>query len=114
MIWRLTLYSFERVNSGDSNDIKKLPASSYVIYYLKEKNFLVNKFKSIFYSEQNNYINDKNYLIEKTWSLFKSSVKQRIENSDNGAGIFLSGGLDSSLIVAAASELNFKNIRTYS
>lgn len=41
--------------------------------------------------------------VEKLWSLFKNSVKKRLI-SDVPLGVFLSGGIDSSAVVAAMSE----------
>ena len=45
-------------------------------------------------------------------TLLKQSIKNRLLSSDLEVGAFLSGGIDSSLIVALASEIN-PNLRTF-
>ena len=46
--------------------------------------------------------------------LFLEAVKLRLEASDVPVGVLLSGGLDSSAVVAAASELGHQAIQTFS
>ncbi len=46
--------------------------------------------------------------------LFLDAVEQRLVASDVPVGVFLSGGLDSSAIAAAAVELGHKNFHTFS
>ena len=95
-------------------NIKKLPMSSYGIYDFINDKIQIKKYSCFPILKKKNYSYNQSYLEEKIWSLFKNAVSKRLENSDSGVGIFLSGGLDSSLIVAAAEELNHKNNRTYS
>ncbi len=45
---------------------------------------------------------------------FHSAVEKRLLASDVPVGIFLSGGLDSSAVCAAAYDLGYRNIRTFS
>jgi asparagine synthase (glutamine-hydrolysing) len=47
-------------------------------------------------------------------SLFLDSVKLRLEASDVPVGVLLSGGLDSSAVAAAATELGHRNFHTFS
>jgi len=56
---------------------------------------------------------DFNYLQEINKSL-TNAVAKRITTTDREVGFFLSGGLDSSLVVAIASKLTKKPLRTFS
>jgi asparagine synthase (glutamine-hydrolysing) len=49
---------------------------------------------------------------EESWELLKDSVRLRLR-SDVPIGVFLSGGLDSSLVTAAASEVSEQPIKTF-
>lgn len=51
-------------------------------------------------------------LANEAWSLLKQSVKMRLR-SDVECGVFLSGGLDSSLVTAAAAEVSSTPIKTF-
>lgn len=51
-------------------------------------------------------------LANEAWSLIKSSVAMRLE-ADVPVGVLLSGGLDSSLVTAAAAESSSKPIETF-
>ena len=52
-----------------------------------------------------------NYMIR---NLFTDAVKKRINNTDREIGFLLSGGLDSSLVVAVASKILNKKVTTFS
>lgn len=51
-------------------------------------------------------------LAEEVWSLLTDSVRLRLR-SDMPTGVFLSGGLDSSLITAAAAQISSRPIKTF-
>ncbi|MEI8361139.1 MAG: asparagine synthase (glutamine-hydrolyzing) [bacterium] len=57
-------------------------------------------------------ISDYTTVKKEVWSLFKNSVEKRLI-SDVSVGAFLSGGIDSTSVVAAMSEVGCKNINTY-
>ncbi|SVA03015.1 uncharacterized protein METZ01_LOCUS55869, partial [marine metagenome] len=61
----------------------------------------------------NDEISDDDY-IERTRELLTLAVAKRISATDVPIGVLLSGGLDSSLIVALLNEIGHKNIRTFS
>ncbi|MDP6973576.1 MAG: N-acetylglutaminylglutamine amidotransferase [Gammaproteobacteria bacterium] len=61
----------------------------------------------------NSEISDEDY-IERTHELLTLAVAKRISATDVPIGVLLSGGLDSSLIVALLNEAGHKNIRTFS
>ena len=58
-------------------------------------------------------ISDQAYL-ERTHELLTAAVTKRMDASDVPIGVLLSGGLDSSLIVALLKEAGHEDIRTFS
>src|SRR5258705_7452855 len=84
-------------------NIFKLPAASTLYYTLSTKELIVEKYWDIDPDIQNKKITDDE-AIEKLNLLFSSSVKRRLR-SDVAIGTSLSGGLDSSSVVATASQL---------
>lgn len=91
-------------------NIHKFPAGSYGI--LKENLFSIKKYWNI--SEQINAqtINDEKEAKEKLKELIIDSVRYRLL-SDVPYGVFLSGGIDSSLVAATAQHIT-GNIKTFS
>lgn len=89
--------------------INKLPAGHYFIYNLKEKELNINKYWDISYK-----ISGKSeaFYVKELQNKFKESVKKRLI-SDVPLGVYLSGGIDSSSIIAMMSEFN-KDIKTFS
>ena len=63
-----------------------------------------------FYNKQNNDSLEDS--LQKTDEYLHKSVKRRIESSDLEVGSFLSGGIDSGIVTAIASEYN-KNLKTF-
>ena len=59
------------------------------------------------------FISENEY-IERTHELLTAAVTKRMDASDVPIGVLLSGGLDSSLIVALLKEAGHENIRTFS
>ena len=80
---------------------KKVPSGS--ILEFDSKSSRVYRWYSIPKNEE--LYNDKNFIEKKLIELFDASVERRLI-SDVPVGVFLSGGLDSSLIVAALANLN--------
>ncbi len=82
-------------------NIHKLPAGSTLKYNTKNNKLLLEKYWDINPEKQNKKITD-NEAIEQFNNLFTTSVKRRLR-SDVSIGTSLSGGLDSSSVVATAS-----------
>tara|TARA_B100001996_G_scaffold34335_1_gene25705 strand:+ start:1643 stop:3418 length:1776 start_codon:yes stop_codon:yes gene_type:complete len=73
--------------------------------------------KTKYYSIDNisiKYNLTENEILEKTENLLIKSIKKRLLTSDVPVGVLLSGGLDSSLIVAIAAKNKIANINTFS
>lgn len=92
--------------------IKKLrPASTIMINKradLKEKNYWQPVAKRPDYK-----VSEADYVL-RTKELLNEAVAKRIEATDVDVGILLSGGLDSSLLVALLSQQGYENINTFS
>ena len=82
-------------------DVVAFPAGSYAYY----ENFKLNY--TSFYKFETSGRENNDDIISKTRSLIFSSVKRHL-NSDAPVGVFLSGGLDSSVISAVAKKYNNK------
>lgn len=88
--------------------IKKIPSGHYLKY--SHNNIQVKKYFSLTYDIQT-YSEEK--AIEKVRENVITAVKSRLI-SDVPLGVFLSGGLDSALVVAIMNKLGIKNIKTFS
>jgi len=93
------------------NNIFKLKPAHYLVFDLKEKK--IKKYKKYWDVNTNNILKKPlEFYIKETQFLLKKSVERRLI-SDVPLGVFLSGGLDSSAVVAMMHSLNQKNIKTY-
>lgn len=93
-------------------NVNQVDAGSYLIVDLHNQAQVLNQYYNIYshYSNQQ-AISFPEAVIQTEENLFKS-VKNRMLTSDVEVGIFLSGGIDSNLIVAMASQVSNK-IKTY-
>ena len=94
------------------NGIQKLKPGTFITLNpngrLREKTYWYPSAKRL---EEN--ISDQDY-IERTHELLTAAVMKRMSASDVPIGVLLSGGLDSSLIVALLKEAGHEDIRTFS
>jgi asparagine synthase (glutamine-hydrolysing) len=92
-------------------DIKKLPAGSFITFDLKKKKLHIEKYwEPEFEPKLNISYSDAKY---KTKELLKDAINIRMI-SDVPVGVFLSGGIDSSAIVALLREQSSEEINTFS
>lgn len=93
-------------------NIYKLEPGHYIEYDIEKKGYSIQAYWSVdFHSEK--IKKNRNY--EKEFeNLFLEAVEKRLLASDVPVGVLLSGGLDSSCVVAAAVELGHKNFHTFS
>ena len=61
-----------------------------------------------------NYNIKENEIIEESERLLMSAIEKRFYTADVDVGVLLSGGLDSSLIVAMAAKSKLSKINTFS
>lgn len=92
-------------------DVFKLPAGTFFTYDLLSKDFKFTKFWDIPSPERfmGSYTDAKVHLDE----LLTDAVKIRMLSSDVPLGVFLSGGIDSSLISSIASKISETPVKTF-
>ena len=102
-----------RTLSGNQTLIKQVKKilPGHYLSASKNKFTIVKYFNPNTFTKSNNL--KKEYLIEYIEYLLSKSIKDQLV-SDVKKGIALSGGLDSSLLVALSSKFDLKNINTYS
>jgi asparagine synthase (glutamine-hydrolysing) len=89
----------------------QIDAGEYFIYKIHKNDLTKKKYWS--YNIQSNYSLKAYEAEDKLRYLIESSVKQRLVSSDTEVGIFLSGGLDSSIITKYATKYS-ENIKSFS
>ena len=107
-------YLFNGFSPSDHSifaNIKKLPPACMAKYYIKTKKFTLNKYWNININHNKNDKKPFKDIIMDSWSLFNESVDKKLR-SDVPVGLFLSGGLDSSLILSAIASKKNK-IKTF-
>jgi asparagine synthase (glutamine-hydrolysing) len=93
-------------------DIKKLPAGHYLIWGIKDKKIRIRKYWDLNFTEKLPEIKIEN-AVDQIEQRLLTSVKRRLL-SDVPIGIFLSGGLDSSLVAAMIKKFINKPIPSFS
>ncbi len=92
-------------------NIQKLPAGHIAIY--RENKLTTSAYWDLqFPEEASKDLNEKRH-VQQFREAFKTAIKRRL-GSGTPAGAFLSGGMDSSSIVAMMSRLNTQELHTYS
>ena len=107
----LRLGSFYRQFTPYKN-VTELTAGSFLIVDCNTLAISQTRWWNIndFYTKQNNDSIEE--ALQKTDDYLHKAVKRRIESSDLEVGCFLSGGIDSGIITAIASEYN-NNLKTF-
>ncbi len=90
-------------------DIKKVPPGHYL--EIINNTITVTKYWDMEFDKTLD--KGEQYYINKTQDLFEESVKLQLR-SDVPLGVFLSGGIDSSAVVAMMHKLGVKDIKTFS
>ena len=89
--------------------IKELLPGNKLVYDLKTQNYKIEEYWKLEITEEKN---TEEYFVKKLENILGDSVKQRMI-SDAPLGAFLSGGLDSSVMVALMSKNSVNSIRTF-
>lgn len=93
-------------------EVKKLPPGNVITYNIATKDFIKSEYWSLPTMEERKKI-DSHELIELTEDCLKKAVKKQLV-SDVPIGALLSGGIDSSLLVAFMAQNSSKPVKTFS
>lgn len=91
--------------------IKKLPAAHTLIYNLRESSISIEKYWDLDYKWENRFLGNYKEAESALHELLLDAVKIRM-NADVPLGVFLSGGIDSSLTASLASTYD-KTIKSF-
>ena len=109
---QFTLHSVVQAPDTILSNIFKLEPGSFIRVNSDGK-ISKTKYYSFNYIKLNTKNNDRE-IIEETDRLLLKAIEKRFYTADVDVGVLLSGGLDSSLIVAMASKHNLSDINTFS
>ena len=104
-------YGFFPKNTTPFKKVFQLDAGCNLIYDIPSHNYKIIKYWNYKLEPETNH--KEAYWIEKLEDVLNKSVNQRLQ-ADTEVGIFLSGGLDSSIITHLASKNYNKKLKTFS
>ena len=93
------------------NNIKKVPAGFHGFFNIDKSNFTIKEYWKFLLEPD--YLTKENQWCDRIYSLLENSVKKRLV-ADVPVGVFLSGGLDSSIITYLAAKNSSSKINTFS
>ena len=91
------------------NGIKKVPPGHYLT--VSNNKVIIVKYWDMTFDKSTD--KGEKFYVKKTQELFESAIKLQLR-SDVPLGVFLSGGVDSSAVVAMMDKLGVKDIKTFS
>jgi asparagine synthase (glutamine-hydrolysing) len=89
----------------------QVPPHNYIFFEI-DKSLETKKHKDWLIKKNITIENLKDYSLENFDSILRKSISEKID-CDVPCGVFLSGGIDSSLIAAVASSVSIKKIKTF-
>lgn len=92
--------------------VRKLPPGSAMIYHIESHRLTLWRYWSVPDLDPACHYSPVDTLIEQLSTLLRESVRQRL-HADVPVGILLSGGLDSSLVTAIASQCSSQTVNTF-
>lgn len=95
------------------NEIKKLQAGHSFIYNLESGDLNISQYWDIDYQNKNPFLGTYDEAKFELDNILKDAVSSRLF-ADVPVGVFLSGGVDSSLIAAKATQTSSSTIKTFS
>jgi asparagine synthase (glutamine-hydrolysing) len=95
------------------NEIKKLPPGHFFNYNLNTESLKIEEYWNIDYKGENLFKGTYNDAKQELNLLLKDAVSSRLY-ADVPVGVFLSGGVDSSLVSAIASKMSNTKVKTFS
>ena len=91
--------------------VKRLQPCHFIIINKKTKNIKIEKYWDI-NLKKNNFVNNENKITKNLEKLFSNSIIKRL-NLNKNFGLFLSGGLDSTMILYFLNKFSESEVDTY-
>ncbi len=95
------------------NEVKKLKAGHSFVFDLNKGSLEISQYWDIDYTNQNPFRGTYNEAKQELDEILKDAVSSRLF-ADVPVGVFLSGGIDSSLIAAKATQTSDTKVKTFS
>ncbi len=108
-------FSFLYVPFPDTSfkNIKQIPPAHYLVYDLQKNKLILTKYWDPCKAEnKKSFTNDYDSLKQELKSLLESSLSSQLV-SDVPLGVFLSGGIDSSILASLAAQYSKNKLKTY-
>ncbi len=105
-------YSFIPLGSTMLQNVRELPAGAILSYDLLKNKLQVERYFKL-ENIQKNVITDLNYWVSRIREEVSEEVVDKLQDQED-VGVFLSGGLDSSIITAEVATRHKKKIHTFS
>jgi len=106
---QFTTYAYTVDGQTLFKNINELLPGHKLIYFSDSKKFTISQYWNLSLHQQND---SEDVILAKLEKLFEQSVKLRLE-SDAPVGALLSGGLDSSIMVAMLSKISDEPVKTF-
>lgn len=110
--WPIYLMAYGHIPEPVSTlqKVRPLPKGFFLKYIVRERRYSLQSFSHFSYSQP---ITDRGQALQKVSEVLDASVRRHLV-ADAPLGVFLSGGLDSSILVMLASKYKKENLNTLS
>ncbi|MCH2045479.1 MAG: asparagine synthase-related protein [Saprospiraceae bacterium] len=111
-IFQYFSYSFIPMHETMLKGIKELPAGYYLTHHLRSKQTTTKRFFQLETFDKH-HLEDLDYWVDRVRRNVQQEVDDKLKGQED-VGVFLSGGLDSSIVAAQVAQRHHKKVHTFS